>query len=536
MRRILALLCTILSTPLSAQTLATPALVTPVVITSDVAENVTMTVYRDPERGQQPIDRDWPSGYALITETRTVSIPAGESVIRFEGVSEGMFPETAIVTNLPGGVREKNRDARLLSPAGLVDAYLKRAVTLIRTDKATGATKQQDAIIVTGPGGLIIQTTEGYEAMNCTGLPERISYGGVPTDLSAKPTLSIITTSDQAVTATLTLTYMAGGFDWDANYLLNMDGKTTLDKQDKGSLFAWLTVANGGNQSFANASLMAVAGKPNREDRDEEPRPTGQGLTLRCWPMQRTHEVPFRGMQSWDAVYAPAPMAYDEGDDIIVTAQRSKKSYMQETGASVSAVMTAELENLGDLKLYRIPERVNVNAMGQKQVAMITQPKVRFERFYTANANNYDSNSRPMTITLRNENLEKNGMGLPLPAGQVQVFENSNFGPLLAGESSLDDRAVGDKVEIDVGESPDVQMKHTLISEKQNDRGEIQMSDWRLEISNAGNQAVPAEIKIPYELNDFVKIPKGVNQIDGVPTWRVTIPANGNITLDYSVK
>ena len=114
--------------------LASIALPSPVfaqsVISSDGPETVSLTVYRAPDRGAQPINKNWPQGYALITETRTVTIPAGESLIRFEGVAEGMFPESAIVTGLPKGVHEKNRDARLLSPSGLVDSYLTRQVSL----------------------------------------------------------------------------------------------------------------------------------------------------------------------------------------------------------------------------------------------------------------------------------------------------------------------------------------------------------------------------------------------------------------------
>ena len=48
--------------------------------------------------------------------------------------------------------------------------------------------------------------------------------------------------------------------------------------------------------------------------------------------------------------------------------------------------MVATQEDLGDLKLYRIPEPVTVNAKGQKQVAMIVKPGAKFDRLYTATA------------------------------------------------------------------------------------------------------------------------------------------------------
>ena len=58
------------------------------------------------------------SGFALITETRIVHLPAGLSRLRFEGVADGIEPASAIVTGLPQGVIEKNRDAQAAEPGG----------------------------------------------------------------------------------------------------------------------------------------------------------------------------------------------------------------------------------------------------------------------------------------------------------------------------------------------------------------------------------------------------------------------------------
>jgi hypothetical protein len=509
-------------------------------VVSPEPEAVSLTIYRDPSRGDDPINADWPSGYALITETRTVQIPAGESLVRFEGVSEGMYPESAIVTGLPKGVREKNRDARLLSPSGLVDAYLKRAVTLTRTDKATGKTREQQAMITAGPdGGVILQTAEGFEALYCTGLPERMAYGGVPENLSAKPTLSVMTNSDRAVTAKLTLTYMAAGFDWQANYVtqLSKDESAAPDAvgKTKVEMFAWMTLANGGNQSFLNANTMAIAGEPNREDNAEPVRPIGEALTIRCWPQQRTHEVPFRGQQQYPwPQYTPEAVAgaYYESDaaDIVVTASRRNRE-MKDVAMSVTAVTVAELEDLGDLKLYRIPEPVTVNAKGQKQVAMIVKPDAKFDRLYRATLNEPDyidfGESMPLSIILKTENKTENGLGLPLPSGQAMVFEDSAFGPLLAGEAALRDRAIGEKVELLVGTASDVRMVVTQISEREYQKG------YKVTITNARNEAVNAEVEIPFDLRGK---PKGIRKIDGMPTWGATVPANGEVSFEFALK
>lgn len=517
MHGLVALFFVLATAPAAAQT----------IVVSEQAEAVSLTVYRGDKYGAQPIDPDWPTGYALVTETRTLTIPAGESVIRFEGVAEGMFPESAIVTGLPNGVKEKNRDARLLSPLGLVDAYLKRQVTITRTERATGKTREFPAMITSAPGGaVILQTGDGYEALHCTGLPERMTFAEIPSTLSAKPTLSVITHSEKAVTARVTLTYMAAGFDWEANYIAQVQDRA-VDGKGKVDLFAWLTLANGGNQNFINANTMAIAGKPNREESNPQVKPTGGGLELKCWPNQRTHEIPYN-LGFMPAPPPPTPVAYveDEGDNIVVTAQRR---FRGESLASYSpiAVVVAEQENLGDLKLYRIPEPVTVNAKGQKQVAMLVKPGADFTHHYAASVQDYAMESQPMTLMLRGKNTTEKGLGLPMPQGQMMIFENSKYGPLLTGETSLKDRAVGEDVEIAVGTSVDVRINVTPKSEKANNQR------WEIKITNARITPVNIEVEIPYELRNKSA---AITKIDGVPTWKTTVAASDSATLSYTIK
>lgn len=542
---LVALASLTLSAPLAAQDLLRQleAETGPAIVVSDKPEAVNIAIYRDPDRGDDPIDRDWPTGYALISETRTITIPAGESVIRFEGVSEGMFPETAIVTGLPKGVTEKNRDGRLLSPYGLVDSYLKRRVKLTRTDTATGNSTTDDALISAGPaGGVIVQTAAGYEAYQCTGLPERMSYGGVPTNLSAKPTLSIITESDVATTVTVQLTYMAAGFDWQANYIFET-GPKGKDGASTGSLFAWMTVANGGKQSFENANLMAIAGEPNKEENADPPTDAGGALSLNCWPQQRTDQVPYR--QTWEEgsidAYGgfyppvmPAPMA----------ASPPMMRMEMESVNGVQIVLTAQAvqEDLGDLKLYRVPMPVTVNAQGQKQVALMVQPKVQYRRLYTGRMRAYTGWTRPqgakegmhvpsesessLSWQIRGLNEKRDGLGLPLPSGQVAIYEGSRFGSLLAGESSLSDRAIGDDVEINGEEGADLILTETPV------KWDKKRHTYTLTVTNARAEDVEIEIELPLD----AEMTKGVTRKKSKRVWRTVVPGGGKTSITVTVR
>lgn len=501
--------------------LSSPALSGTVV--SRDASDVSVTIYRDPNRREGQMQAGWPGGYALISETRTITIPAGESTIRFEGVAEGLLPETAIITGLPKAVREKNRDARLISPAGLVDAFLKRSVHVRRTYPKTGKVREQDAVIQAGPyGGVILKTADGFEALGCSGLPERMLYDGVPADLSARPTLSVIASSDRAVTATVQLTYMAQGFDWSANYVATVPGDTKETR-----LFAWLTVANGGVESFKNARLQVVAGQPNKQRNAPRPVQPPPELRLQCWPMDTTSTFPRWGINH--SVFPPPPpppsaMAMDsEGyQEIVVTGSKVSGRMM-----AAPVAMKAQQEELGDLKLYRVPERVTVSAQGQKQVAMIDQPAAQFVRIYRVTTDVEEMEPQSMPFLLRAKNEKAQGLGLPLPAGKVAIFETIGETDLLAGETDLRDLSIAEEVELEMGASPDVTWKLTKTGESR------KRQSWALEITNARPFAIDAEVIVPFELSDR---PKGLQRGKGGWKLPVRVPANDKAVVRYTLK
>ncbi|MET3713674.1 hypothetical protein ABIC65_004409 [Sphingomonas trueperi] len=505
---------------LAALLVALPAPAQTLVV-SNKPDSVAVTVYRDPNRGEGAIRRSWPGGYALVTETRTLQLPAGASVIRFVGVSEGMMPETAIVTGLPRGVGEKNRDARLLGPATLVNAYLKRRVTVRRTDRATGKVTESDAVIQAGPtGGVLLTTDEGVEALGCSGLPEKLVYPGVPADLAAKPTLSVTTDSPRAQNVTVQLSYLAQGLDWSANYVAQLGADDTLD------LFGWMTVVNGGSQGFANARTSAVAGQPNKEQAARLPRGRSTALSLQCWPMGRTSDAPPVARGEIRQMLEPAPPPPPPpapSMEIIVTGSRM----------AFAPVMMAEQEDLGDLKLYRVPEPVSVAANATKQIALLHRERVQMARFYAGTFRPFaydpgrDAESEPAAILLRAENRASAGLGLPLPAGSVALFAARGEQPVLLGESALQDRAIGDEIELRPGDSSEV--RYAVLGKP----GSKRRTSYRVEVTNALAAPVTFELPIPYR---DAKAGAPLVSHKGVPTWRVTVPANGSASLDLTLK
>jgi len=486
------------------------------VVTSPAPAAVAVTVYRNPYTSDGGrLDLRYLAGFALVTETRTIRLPAGPATLRFEGVADGIVPVSAIVAGLPGGVIEKNRDARLLSPASLVDGYLGRRVTLTHTDRKSGKIRVEEAVIVAGPaGGVVVRTPEGVEALGCAGLGDKPRYPAVPAGLSAGPVLSVETVSPRAATATVTLSYLASEFDWSASYVatLRPDGRS-LD------LFAWLTLANGNAQAFPAAQVQAVAGRLNR--RDQRYRVVVAPLRLDCYPLGTTTSDLRERRWSPDRLES----AEEAGYDIVVTVMRIM-SPPPPPPPPPAPPPPPPPEDLGDLKLYRVPERVTVAANAQKQVALLARARVPFTRVYRRTlAPGRPLASTPTAIALRLVNRTDAGLGLPLPAGSTTLYGRRGTERLLLGTGRLADKAVGETLRIGAGTSEQVRVAQTRSADKQA----------RVELSNANPFAVTAEIALDVPPGNVVPN-AAIATVDGRPTWTVVVPANGRRMLDYATR
>ncbi|MDJ0978022.1 MAG: hypothetical protein QNI87_05760 [Erythrobacter sp.] len=509
------------------------------VVDASAPLDLSVTIYRDPERSQyDEMDRDYPQGFALISETRKVTLPKGASTVRFIGVAEGMIGVSAIVTGLPGGTIEKNRNAELLSPAALVNGALGNRVTITRTNRATGQPVSEEAIVRTrADGGLVLQTSRGFEAVRCSGLAEKLTFDRVPDGLFAKPVFSVDTRSESAGTYEVTLTYLSWGFDWQADYVATM-GEKARGREFTMEWLSWLSLVNDNAQSFRNAKLQIVAGELNIETDFEslsEP-PVASPLRLSCFPLGSTSTG-----SPVSLLASPAPMEpMGDSDRIVVTgSRRAEPNLMMESSASV---VTATEEDLGDLKLFRVPKRVDVSANGLKQVAFLNKDKVRGSFLYVSECSayqwigNFDEPS-PAGMRLVTKNERKKGLGIALPQGAMTLFEPDPRGPQLAAFTSLRDFARGQDVELDLEESGQVFAKCARIGEEDFDEEGRKWRKMRAEITNANPHPIKMRLNLGWGGDFDIRFGRGkVRLKNGDDSVEVTIPANATRTYDWKLR
>ncbi|WP_116969761.1 hypothetical protein [Blastomonas sp. UPD001] len=205
-----------------------------------------------------------------------------------------------------------------------------------------------------------------------------------------------------------------------------------------------------------------------------------------------------------------------EADAIMVTASRN---------------VEAELEELGDLKLYRVPFRSTVAAKGQKQVKLLSKANVPAKLVYRGNAMGYgEGEPSPLQIELRMDNETASGLGLPLPSGRVAVFDGSRADGLLIGQGRMRDYAIGQEVKFTIGQSDAV----LLTSITQPGASDRAPETQKLVLTNANAEPITAEIDLAQVADTDIRKATGkLIRKDGKHVWQVIVPANDMATISY---
>jgi hypothetical protein len=511
--------------------LATPAAAQPAQTVSAAPEKVVITLYREGDLTSRQLQESPDAagrGLVMVTETRTVDIPAGGGRIAFRGVADGMIPETAVIRGLPAGVAEQNYDYDLLTPGALAARSVGETVRLVRTNPATGKVTEERALVRSAPEGVVLDVNGRIEALDCSGLPERLVFDRVPEGLADRPTLSVATRAAAAERRTVTLSYLATGLAWSADYVIRLspDGRTA-------DVTGWLTLANSTDTTFGQAPTEVVAGNLSREDvRRIEPQRMFR--EQRCWPSPVRWNTGYAKGRLSGAIPPPPP---PPPPPAMAPAPVEMAEAITVTGSRI-----ARQSELGDYKLYTLPEATTLAAHQVKQVRFLEANAVRLERVYVADLQTIPNAEldRAAAIELRFENTKAQGLGAPLPAGALVVMEPGPGGRLLlAGQDGVDDTPIGLPFEAEIGRAQDVRLRETLLDTTRSERGgrEQVRRRYAVELANAKPVPVRLELKGPPTAGvRIVDADRRAEAKEGRSTWTFDLKPGERRTFRYGTE
>ncbi len=490
-----------------------------VTVTSPRADSVAVTIYRD--------------DLALVTETRTVDLPAGAVTLVVEDVVETLLPQSAIVTELARPLAESNFDFNRLTPRSLLEHSIGQTVTITRTNPATGRVTRTAATIVAVGEGVVFQTVDGNEALYCSGLPERIELARLPDELLAKPRLSVKLAAGEPGPRTVKVSYLAHGFAWSSDYVAHLNERSTAM-----SLAGWATLTNSTGTVFEQAEVQLVAGGST----SSLPRKGGSAAEIALIDEADQAIADVALLRECFASDVPVPQLVERMEARTIMFDRAGPQSMALEEITISANRIAEREELGDYQLYRLPWRTDLNARQTKQVLFLDEPEVQVERFYGFRL---ESLTQPPAadvvvpnLTLRFENTEAYGLGEPLPSGVVRVFESYAGRDVLAGEAEVGDRPVGLPVELVIGRAQNVLLEITTGFESggRNRARVVVETEHRI----VNNKAVPIDLEIRQRVEDYItdveleSSSRPMQRKYGDLAWRFAVPP-GEELLRYEI-
>jgi hypothetical protein len=429
---------------------------------------------------------------ALVKDARQVRLVRDFNQLAWRGVSAQMRPETAQLRNVsnPGGfsLQEQNFDFDLLTPQKLLEKYVGREVSVIRTHPTSGAETRETATVLATNGGVVLKFADRIE----TGVPGRLAFSGVPDTLRDQPTLVISLVNPVAGPQNLELSYLTGGLSWRADYVAELNAD-----DDRLDLNAWVTLTNQSGAAYPNAKLQLVAGDLHRV-RDVQP--------------------------------APAAM-------------RMKQ-------AEAGLVDEMQQEALFEYHLYTLQRPTTLAENQTKQVALMSAAGVLVKKeFLLEGADYYYSGQhgelgRKIKVGVFVEFDNKGeGLGIPLPKGVVRVYKKDGQGNAqFVGEDRIDHTPKNETVRLKLGDAFDV-----TADKKQTDFRKLSgtsrynyvfESAYEIVLKNAKPEAVTVTVREPMP-GDWTMVSESqphTKAAAGTAEWKVRVPADGKATLTYRAR
>lgn len=351
-------------------------------------------------------------GFVLVERELQYRLEAGSNRIRATGLPRTMDAESATLRPRAGGVgvMAQRYIAAPRSSQDVVAAALGRRVAVEHT--AGGAKQTDSGMLVSASGGLTLALADGRVKV----IREYDNFSVVDgaSLLPRQAALQWTVQAARAGDARFGLSYSMGGMAWRAEYL------ATLEPGDgcRLDLDGAAMVANRSGANFDQARLTLVAGEPNR---------AREALVVAGARMQ---------YEAADAAPAPAPMPAQRVSGEY-HAYELPGSFSLSSGGTERVPLFERLQGVACERAYETAP----------EVAIWDPPQPLLEPGF-----NNQTGAQPVkaTVTLRND--AASGLGRPLPAGRVRVFDGRDF----LGESLLEHTPEGAEVRLETGTAFDL--------------------------------------------------------------------------------
>ncbi len=421
-------------------------------------------------------------GFAQVRDVRRANLSEGGGAIVWSGVPSSIDPGTIVLTadGRPVTVRLQTFAPAAYAEGAVLARHVGGAVTLV---SPSGERIDATLVSLDGPvfrvGDHLIVGWKGHvEVPLGPGFPEGAAGG---------PAIRFAVDGVNGET-TLAASYLAGGLSWAADYVAVMEADASSMRLD-----GRITVDNGTDSAFPDATLQVVAGEVRRD---------GGG---------------------------PIPLPSARMDEMAV--------------ASAPDVGRAPL---GDYHIYTLDTPVSVAAYETVQVPLFGSRDIDVDREYVLNGQQFWFQGRypepqPLEhpeIRLTFENAGLAGDDEPLPAGTLHTYVRDDANRLqFTGDAPIPNTPAGEQIIAVIGSAFDLVAERTQTDYRQLDE-RTHESAWRIEIRNRGREDRTVTVIEPLA-GDWTILEESHTheRVDAQTVqWEIPVPARGEAILTYRVR
>ncbi len=346
-------------------------------------------------------------------------------------------------------VLEQNYEYDLLDANKVLDKYVGREVTITRAIEKNNSTEWEETkatLLANNPGGPVWKINGEIVTGMSTG---SYRFSSLPDNLYSRPTLVWLLNNTGARRQKIEASYLANNVSWNADYVM------TVTREDNAAdLDGWVTMANNSGAAFKNAKLQLVAGELNRVATGG-----GGGRAGATFALQAT------------------------------------------AGAQVM-----EQESFSEYHLYTLNRRTSIFDKETKQLSLLNASHFPVEKHFVVNGQSYYYRSAmspgapakdAVLVYYKFKNEEKTGLGMPLPAGTVRVYQaDSHGGILFIGEDRISHTPKDEPVSIHIGNAFDIVAEHKQTDYKTLGSRAYEM-EYEITLRNHKDTPVTVEVNEP---------------------------------------
>ncbi len=431
---------------------------------------------------------------ALVRDVRKVPLQNGVFPLRFEDVAASIMPPTVHFRSLTDpaklSVVEQNYEYDLLDAQRLLQKYVGREITLVRGEEEANSTKwvEVKALLLADNNNEPVWKI-GDEIV--TGMPTNwYRFPELPGNLYSRPTLVWTLENRGPAEQRVEASYLTTNMSWTADYVL------TVARDEKiADLDGWVTLANSSGVAYDNAKLQLVAGEVHQATR------SNGGVIA--------------GIAK-EAVMVPSAAPFQQ-------------------------------ESFSEYHLYTLGRRTTIQNNESKQISLLTGTGIPVEKYLLVEGQQYYyrnpqgiGNALPQTVKVyyRFKNDEKSGLGMPLPAGTVRVYQaDSKGGIQFAGEDSIRHTPKDETVRVYVGNAFDVVCERKQMDYKKLAPNLYEM-EYQISLRNHKDGPVTVEVREPVG-GDWEVVDSNYKwtKLDATAIgFEIPVEKDGSATLDYRVR